>query len=1108
MGKAVILYGFAMAEQPEAIKQFLEQILGEGTVTDVGVQQNEGSRAYAVVHFTTAEAAETIKSLADEPSKFWYGNSYLIAQYMGEGPKPSHVQHRINDVQLHFGYQMSKKKFSSLWSHENVSVKFGLGLRKFIFFLFHRSVEYKLDLPYGSIRLVELRQLQDKRFLIIQLIGVPRIYSKDVPKQSFSRDDGSVQWVHEVDFTPSSCIGQSAAICLELPSTGYLSGFQKDFAYYNETEGKFVMKRGSTSSCNSDHVPIVSPPEGSNLPFRILFKINMLVQHGCIPRPAVNEKFFRMVEPHRRNVAFVERALETLFYSKQCCFKPRRWLRSEYQKCSIAARPLMLPAISLSHGLEYMNRVLVTPSKVYFFGPEIILSNHVLRAYSDDSENFIRVSFVNEDLEKIHATDLCPRASSRKTKRHTRVYHRILSTLRNGIVIGDKKFEFLAFSNSQLKENSLWMFASRPRLTAREIRESLGDFSTIRNVAKYSTRLGQSFSSSRESVDVDGDEIELIPDMEVQIGGVKYVFSDGIGKISPKLAANIAEKCGFRKVPSAFQIRYGGYKGVVAVDPTSSVKLSLRPSMFKYKSGNVALDILEWSKYQPCFLNRELVILLSTLGVQDDVFEKKQKYMISQLDSILTDPLKARETLNLMFSGEITHVLKDMLKYYSKPHKEPFLSMMLQIFRSSTLKDLRTKTRIFVPGGQAMMGCLDETGSLEYGQVFVQCSGRQSDLSNNSSALFSGRVLNQSRIVEGMVTVAKNPCLHPGDVRVLQAVDAPALHHMVDCIVFPAKGNRPHPNECSGSDLDGDIYFVCWDSDLIPPCLYPPMDYTSTTPKIPNNEVTIEDVEEFFVDYMAKENLGIICHAHIAFADKSPEKAMCSQCIELAKLASIAVDFSKTGVPAIIPPDLQVNHFPDYMEKPERESYESKTVIGKLYHEVKDLVLKTGTIKPFTVDEARQSYDLDMEVEGFKDYIDDAFYYKSEYDCRLGNLMDYFGILTEGEILSGRIMKMAKSFSKKRDLEGIKLAMKSLIKEARDWFNKKANESDGPEKVYTKASAWYYVTYHPSFWGRYNEGQNRQHFLSFPWCVHDKLLEIKKHRQDTLRALHHFSLNA
>ncbi|XP_031259889.1 probable RNA-dependent RNA polymerase 1 [Pistacia vera] len=1092
MGKSIILYGFAKAEQPKAIKQFLEQILGKGAVTDVGVQQNEGSRAYAIVHFTSSEAADTIKSLADE--HLWYRNSYLKARDMSEG-------HRIYDVKLHFGFQLSKKKFSSLWSQENVSVKFGFGLRKIIFFLSHHSVDYKLQLPYQSIRLVELRRLQDKRFIIIQLFGVPRIYSKGVPEQTFFRDDTDVQWVHEVDFTPSSCIGQSTALCLELPTTGYLSDFPKDFAYYKETNEKLVVERGSTSSCHYDHVPIVSPPQGFNLPFHILFKINILVQHGCIPRPIVDAKFFRMVEPHRRNIAFVEHALETLFYSKQCCFAPRRWLTEEYQKYSMATRPPMLPTISLSHGLVYMRRVLVTPSKVYFFGPEVVLSNNVLRTYPDDSENFIHVSFVNEDLEKIRATDLSARKSLANTERRTRVYQRILSTLRNGIVIGDKKFEFLAFSNSQLKDNSLWMFASRPGLTPSEIRERLGDFSTIRNVAKYSARLGQSFDSSREVVNVDSNEIEVIPDIEVERGGVKYVFSDGIGKISAKLAHMVTTKYGFRYVPSAFQIQYGGYKGVIAVDPTSSIKLSMRPSMSKYKSDNVSLDILECSKYQPCYLNRQLVILLSTLGIKDKVFKKKQKYMISQLDTILTNPLKAQETLNLMSSGEIKHVLKDMLHYYSKPREEPFLSMMLQIFRLSALKDLKTKTRIFVPRGQTMMGCLDETGILKYGQVFVQCSGHQTELSNNSLDLLSGRVSSQSRILEQRVIVAKNPCLHPGDVRKLKAVNVPALHHMVDCIVFPAKGRRPHPNECSGSDLDGDIYFVCWDGDLIPRRMYPPMDYTSAPPKILDNEVTIEDVEEYFTNYMVNENLGIICNAHSAFADKSPFKAMCWQCIQLAKLASIAVNFSKTGVPTKIPQHLQVRSFPDYLEKLESESYESQSVIGKLYREVKDLMPKMGTLKSFTTEKARQFYDLDMEVEGFKDYIDDAFYYKSEYDYRLGNLMDYFGISTEGEILSGRIMKMVKSFSKKRDLEGIKLAVKSLIREAREWFNKKAKEFDGPEKVYMKASAWYYVTYHPSFWGRYNEGLNREHFLSFPWCVHDKLLKIKRDRQSIMKIL-------
>ena len=257
----------------------------------------------------------------------------------------------------------------------------------------------------------------------------------------------------------------------------------------------------------------------------------------------------------------------------------------------------------------------------------------------------------------------------------------------------------------------------------------------------------------------------------------------------------------------------------------------------------------------------------------------------------------------------------------------------------------------------------------------------------------------------------------------------------------------------------------------------------------------VQEVEEYFTNYIVNDSLGIIANAHTAFADKESLKAMSAPCIELARKFSIAVDFPKTGVPAEIPSHLRVKDYPDFMEKPDKPSYESRNVIGKLFRKVKDIAPHTSSIRSFTSDVARHCYDRDMEVDGFEDYIDDAFYCKSNYDYKLGNLMDYYGIRTEAELLSGSIMNMSKSFTKRRDAEAIGMAVKSLRKEARSWFNEKGSgldSQDDDDDVFAKASAWYHVTYHHNYWGCYNEGMNRDHFLSFPWCVYDKLIQNKR----------------
>ncbi|KAJ0100570.1 hypothetical protein Patl1_20784 [Pistacia atlantica] len=771
MAKTIKLFGFASIKPAKAVKKFVEGYTGKGTVYDVvEVGQKQGSRAYAIVEFTTMEAAELIVLWATE-KRIWDGDSYLKACYLdrdSNSPKARTPQHRIDNARLNFGCQISEEKFSVLWSQENVSVKFDSDLRNFSFLLSYYSEDYKVEISYETIWQIELKRPGDQsvKFLVIQLYGAPLIYKRDI------------HWDRTIDFTPSSCIGQSSAMCLELPGRGHVPKVLKDFFFYKESSGKFSPEKGSTFSCNSDLVPI----------------------HGCIPGPALDVKFFRFVDPSRIDIAFIEHALEKLFNLRECCYEP--------------------------------------------------------------------------------------------------------------------------------------------------------------------SRLGQSLSASRVAVHVDRKDIKIIPDVEVKRNGIKYVFSDGIGKISSQFAQEVAKKCGFTSyTPSAFQIRYGGFKGVVAIDPNSSVKLSLRHSMLKYESDSTSLDILENSKYQSYFLNRQLITLLSTLGINDDVFERKQREAIAQLDAILTDPSRALEALGLMSSGESTNVLKEMLKCDYRPDAEPFLSLMLQTFRASSLQDLRTKARIFLPKGRAMMGTLDETGTLEYGQSRGNESGQRS-------------------VCKGKVVVAKNPCLHPGDMRVLKAVDVPALYHMVDCVVFPAKGKS-----------------------------FNPMDYNPGPPKVLHRDVMIEDVEEYFVDFIVNDTLGIISNAHVVFADKEPKKARSKQCLQLAQLSSIAVDFQKTGVAAEIPGELRVKKYPDFMDKPDHMTYQSERVMGRLYREVKGIAPPTATIKAFTKEVAMRSFDSDMLVNGFNKYVKEALYYKCEYDSRLSNLMKHYGIETEAEIVSGYIIKNGKMFS-------------------------------------------------------------------------------------------------
>lgn len=60
-------------------------------------------------------------------------------------------------------------------------------------------------------------------------------------------------------------------------------------------------------------------------------------------------------------------------------------------------------------------------------------------------------------------------------------------------------------------------------------------------------------------------------------------------------------------------------------------KAVFRPSMRKFESTHRRLEVLQTSRPQVVFLNHQLIMLLSNLGIPDDVFMNLQRNMLDKL---------------------------------------------------------------------------------------------------------------------------------------------------------------------------------------------------------------------------------------------------------------------------------------------------------------------------------------------------------------------------------------------------------------------------------------------------------------------------------------------
>lgn len=560
--------------------------------------------------------------------------------------------------------------------------------------------------------------------------------------------------------------------------------------------------------------------------------------------------------------------------------------------------------------LTMVYKARVTPTHVSLHGPEPEAKNRILRKFETHVDRFIRFQFSDEDGQDIRFNG---KFSS------DAIYERFLFVLNKGVQIGGRKYDFLGFSHSSLRSQSAWFmspFYHTQRLqTYFNVINDLGEFQEIYSPARCAARIGQAFSETPFAISLKDHRISyyVIDDIRSQDG--QRIFTDGVCWASQKVIDAILASLPQRKYATCFQIRWGGAKGMLALD-TRQVgnAFAVRPSMVKFQSKDIQnLEICDMAdKPIPLVLNRQLIKILEDMAVPNDWFFIQQNKELDRLRKITATTfnvaafLKRKKIADQLGLPRLIRRL-DILGIDYK--KDRFLCSVVEAVILRELRLLKHKARIPIDEGATLFGVVDETGFLKEGEIYITFD--KTDLIDTDYL-----TLNNCEMI-----VTRSPALHPGDIQLATNKIPPPGHslgHLRNCIVFSQKGKRDLPSQLSGGDLDGDIFNVIWDQYAVSNCqrVFSPADYPLAKPRELNRQVQREDMTEFFVEFMKTNNLGVIATRHMILADQRHAGTVDADCVKLAQLHSTSVDYSKTGVPVSMETlrAIRANRFrPDFM---------------------------------------------------------------------------------------------------------------------------------------------------------------------------------------------------
>lgn len=262
-----------------------------------------------------------------------------------------------------------------------------------------------------------------------------------------------------------------------------------------------------------------------------------------------------------------------------------------------------------------------------------------------------------------------------------------------------------------------------------------------------------------------------------------------------------------------------------------------------------------------------MIKLLEDMGVPRMWFLKQQAAALQKLQLVTAHIsntagfLKRQGVADLVgFPRLIRHLESIGIDY----KRDQFMRSVVEVAVLRELRLMKQKARIPIEQGVTLFGIMDETGYLEQGEIYITFD----------KAPFIG--CHALDLDNRLMLVTRSPALHPGDIQIATNIIPPEHHPLralSNCVVFSQKGTRDLPSCLSGGDLDGDMYSVIWDTVAVNGCqrVFKPADYSRVTPVDIGRRVEKKDMTDFFIKFMATDQLGLIATRHMILADQRQE---------------------------------------------------------------------------------------------------------------------------------------------------------------------------------------------------------------------------------------------